>query len=61
MPPLGARVLTPEGEAKVIGHEILSGQVLVVTEDRRRLLVDTKDAQRLSRKPRPAEPDTDSN
>ena len=66
MPPLGARVMTPEGEAKVVGHEILSRQVLVVTEDRRRLLVDVGDVQRLGRRDRPAEsqpnpqPDTDS-
>ena len=39
MPPLGASINTPEGRAKVIGHEILTGQVLVYTEDRRRVLV----------------------
>ncbi len=40
MPPLGSFVDTPEGRAKVIGHEILTAQLQVVTEDRRRLLVD---------------------
>ena len=39
VPPLGSRVDLPEGRAKVIGHEILTSQILVITEDRRRLLV----------------------
>jgi cell fate regulator YaaT (PSP1 superfamily) len=38
-PPVGAVVSTPEGKAKVIGHEILSRQLQVLTEDRRRLVV----------------------
>jgi cell fate regulator YaaT (PSP1 superfamily) len=51
LPPLGSTVSTTDGRAKVIGHEILSGQVLVVTEDRRRVLVDLDEAMR-----RPSEP-----
>lgn len=47
LPALGSRVLTPEGRAKVIGHEILTGQLLVVTEDRRRMLVNLGDASPL--------------
>jgi len=43
LPPLGTSVNTPEGRAKVIGHEILTAQLLVVTEDRRRVLVDLHD------------------
>ncbi|MBN2474967.1 MAG: signal peptidase [Pirellulales bacterium] len=39
LPPLGTSVMTPEGKAKVVGHEILTSQVLVSTEDRRRILV----------------------
>ena len=38
-PPLGSTVITPEGRAKVIGHEILSGQLQVITDDHRRLTV----------------------
>ncbi len=56
MPPLGARVMTPDGEAKVIGHEILSGQLLVVTEDRRRLLIDVREVESLGRRERPTVP-----
>ena len=44
LPPLGSSVITPEGRAKVVGHEILSGQLLVMTEDRRRVLVPLGDA-----------------
>ena len=44
LPPLGSAVIVPEGRAKVIGHEILTGQLLVVTEDRRRVLVDLHEA-----------------
>ncbi|OHB78444.1 MAG: signal peptidase [Planctomycetes bacterium RBG_16_64_12] len=40
MPPIGARVLTPDGRARVIGHEMLAAQVLVETEERIRKLVD---------------------
>jgi hypothetical protein len=39
LPPIGSLVETPEGSAKVVGHEILSGQVQVTLEDQRRLLV----------------------
>ncbi len=47
LPPLGSQVSTPEGRAKVIGHEILTGQLLVVTDDRRRALVDVHEASPL--------------
>jgi cell fate regulator YaaT (PSP1 superfamily) len=40
LPPVGSPVITPEGPAKVVGHEILTGQVLVTTDDNRRVLVD---------------------
>lgn len=46
LPPLGTAVDTPEGPGKVAGHEMLTGQVLVVTEDNRRVLVDLDDAVR---------------
>ncbi|MGA2798622.1 MAG: regulatory iron-sulfur-containing complex subunit RicT, partial [Thermoguttaceae bacterium] len=38
-PPLGSIVITPEGRGKVIGHEILGGQLQVLTDDHRRLSV----------------------
>ena len=44
MPPIGSSVDTPEGPAKVIGHELLTARLLVLTEDRRRVLVGAADA-----------------
>ncbi len=43
LPPLGSQVQTPEGPARVVGHEVLAGQLLVETDDRRRRLVDLAD------------------
>jgi len=48
MPRIGAHVMTPEGRAKIIGQEVLASQVLVVTADRRRLLVDVADVRALT-------------
>jgi cell fate regulator YaaT (PSP1 superfamily) len=57
LPPLGSAVVTPEGRAKVIGHEILSGQLLIVTEDRRRVLVNLHET---SPEPSESEPESQS-
>jgi cell fate regulator YaaT (PSP1 superfamily) len=43
MPSLGSRVMTPGGRAKVVGHEILAGQLLVETSDGLRKLVPLSD------------------
>ena len=43
LPPLGSCVVIPEGKARVVGHEVLAGQVLVETGDHRRKLVGTAD------------------
>jgi len=47
-PPIGTRVLTPEGPARVVGHEILAGQVLVERDDRLRKLVNVADVSAAS-------------
>lgn len=39
LPPIGSQITIAEGRAKVVGHEILAGAVVVETEDRRRRLV----------------------
>ncbi len=39
MPPLGSTVRTAEGVGKVVGHELLSEQVIVQLEDQRRMQV----------------------
>lgn len=43
MPPIGADVLTRDGRVRVLAQEILAGQLLVETEDRRRVLIQNAD------------------
>jgi cell fate regulator YaaT (PSP1 superfamily) len=40
MPAIGSEILTAGGKARVLGHEILAQQLLVQTEDNRRVLID---------------------
>ena len=39
LPPVGSRIVTADGAATVMGQEILSQQLLVQTEDNRRILI----------------------
>ena len=39
-PPIGSQVDTADGRGRVLGHEIIAGQLLVETGDRVRKLVD---------------------
>ncbi len=39
LPSIGSSVITAQGRCRIIGHEILSEQLLVETEDHRRLLI----------------------
>jgi cell fate regulator YaaT (PSP1 superfamily) len=50
LPAIGSRVLTREGTLTVLQHEILTQQLLVETQDRRRLLIPASDV--LSEVPR---------
>jgi cell fate regulator YaaT (PSP1 superfamily) len=43
LPPVGAEALTREGKVRVLAQEILAGQLLVETEDRRRVLINAGD------------------
>jgi cell fate regulator YaaT (PSP1 superfamily) len=43
LPPIGADVITGSGRARVLAHEILASQLLVETEDHRRVLIDAAD------------------
>ena len=40
LPPIGSDVITAEGRARVLGQEILTQQVLIETEDHRRIMID---------------------
>lgn len=39
LPPVGSDIVTQNGRARVLGHEILAQQLLVQTEDNRRMLI----------------------
>jgi cell fate regulator YaaT (PSP1 superfamily) len=43
LPPIGARIVTANGQAHVLNHSILAGQVLAEMEDGRRILIDAGD------------------
>ncbi len=45
LPPIGARVMTPNGRARVIGQAILAAQLLVETDDHLRKLVAAADCR----------------
>ncbi len=50
MPSVGSRIVTPDGAATVLGHEILAQQLLVQTEDNRRILVGIDSVLAVTRK-----------
>jgi cell fate regulator YaaT (PSP1 superfamily) len=57
LPPVGADVITNKGRARVLAQEILAGQVLVETEDMRRIVIDAADVLTvLKREKKPREP-----
>jgi len=43
LPPLGSDVVTSRGRARVLAQEILAGQLLIETDDHRRVLVDASE------------------
>ncbi len=43
LPPIGSDIITTTGRARVLNHEILSQQLLVQTEDNRRLMIPAAD------------------
>jgi cell fate regulator YaaT (PSP1 superfamily) len=43
LPPLGSDVITSTGRARVLAQEILAGQLLIETEDHRRVLIDASE------------------
>ena len=43
LPPVGSDVVTRDGRARVVGHEILAQQLLVEMEDHRRMLIDASE------------------
>jgi cell fate regulator YaaT (PSP1 superfamily) len=43
LPPVGADIITNTGRARVLAQEIIAGQVLVETEEGRRVVIDASD------------------
>lgn len=43
LPPLGSEIITNQGRARVLAQEILAGQILIETEDMRRIVIDAAD------------------
>ncbi len=50
LPPINAEIVTAEGRARVLSHEILAQQVLVQMEDNRRLMLDVSEVLSVVRK-----------
>ena len=51
LPPIGSDVVTGSGQMRVLSHEILASQLLVETEDHRRVLIDAGDVLSVLRRP----------
>jgi len=43
LPPIGSDIVTENGRARVLNHEILTQQLLISTEDNRRMFIDASD------------------
>jgi cell fate regulator YaaT (PSP1 superfamily) len=43
LPPVGAEIVSNQGRARVLAQEILAGQVLIETEDMRRVVINASD------------------
>ncbi|MFT7638563.1 MAG: cell fate regulator YaaT (PSP1 superfamily) [Pirellulaceae bacterium] len=43
LPPIGSDIVTELGNARILNHEILASQVLIQTEDNRRMLIDNSE------------------
>jgi cell fate regulator YaaT (PSP1 superfamily) len=55
LPPIGADIITNNGRARVLAQEILAGQILIETEDHRRIVIAAADVLTVlkrERKPR---------
>lgn len=56
LPPIGAEILTRDGNASVLAHDILSQQLMVRTEDKRRILIGADQVVRVTKSPPPPKP-----
>lgn len=56
LPPVGAQVLTREGTVQVLAQDVLSQQLVVRTEDKRKILLGADQVVRVTKAPPPAKP-----
>jgi cell fate regulator YaaT (PSP1 superfamily) len=54
LPPVGADIITTTGRARVLAQEILAGQVLVETEDMRRIVIDAAEVLTVLQRQKPS-------
>ena len=50
LPPIGSDIVTENGQAEVLGHEILAAQLLVRNEEGRRILIDASSVLSITRR-----------
>jgi cell fate regulator YaaT (PSP1 superfamily) len=60
LPPVGADIVTTTGRARVLAQEILAGQVLVETEDMRRIVIQASDVLTVLSRGRKRHPENES-
>jgi cell fate regulator YaaT (PSP1 superfamily) len=58
LPPVGADIITNSGRARVLAQEILAGQVLIESEDGRRIVIDAADVLTVLKREKPRRADT---
>ncbi len=52
LPPVGSEIVTSNGKATILAQEILASQLLVETEDNRRIMIDNSDVLSITRRGR---------
>jgi cell fate regulator YaaT (PSP1 superfamily) len=53
LPSVGADIITSSGRARVLAQEILAGQILIETEDMRRIVIDAADVLTVLKREKP--------
>jgi cell fate regulator YaaT (PSP1 superfamily) len=57
LPPVGAEIITNSGRARVLAQEILAGQIMIETEDNRRIVIDAADVLTVLKREKPRRQD----
>jgi cell fate regulator YaaT (PSP1 superfamily) len=57
LPPVGSEIITNSGRARVLAQEILAGQIMIETEDNRRIVIDAADVLTVLKREKPRRQD----